>query len=675
MPREGAAPSYREPTISTRLKQKNLDMPALKESKSDLQHLLEANGYSAEDLWEIQKKKSQKVHQKSSELARAKQIFGALRDRAVSRDKSMFKSFQKMGLDYDGEDPGTLKFAPFYKALQGLYFDRLVSRQEAREIFDLVDKDRSGSISFDELKHAFDFAQGALGAVSDPGEQQDKKVDPRYTANAVNVNQLVGEDHSEIDMTTKARIKLTDQEMRDQKKAIKRLNELKYRVLDKVTAKAGRKTIRESLRMAYKEADANGDGNLSYDEFADWLGDGPGGLNLGFTQQDIRDLTLACDRDLDGGIDASEFIDTMSRKDRPDPRTFLNECRATEVNYMREEQNREVERLHERMTMQRQHQHTPQLVSGEISTRVWYTNDLDERVYASQSESAPLLKPLVGTGHLKLGSLGLTKLPTENTILSAPKEVDDNSDIISSKKSSRQQLISRTRHLRRNADTTKSTQDLLRSYVHRRTLNPGMVSRLNFEDFGKSMPHKRPDKGKNYKPVWADRLTFDRIGLGGPGVDPKSSFFSPDKERLRDVMKGSSGNVNPADKFCRDERATSVARTKDIRFAKRNYLARRKGQLRKRINHRADEAESQTLSRIRAKSFQKLRFLELLQEKEEHHVKSTYFTKGLIKSPIAARNKAGTFMLFRPPSPRGRRVDTLQTGIGTRPEAIVEWRY
>ena len=53
----------------------------------------------------------------------------------------MFKAFQDMDLDYGDEDPGTLKFDPFYKALQGLYFDRLVTKQEAHEIFDLVDND------------------------------------------------------------------------------------------------------------------------------------------------------------------------------------------------------------------------------------------------------------------------------------------------------------------------------------------------------------------------------------------------------------------------------------------------------------------------------------------------------------------------------------------------------
>ena len=47
---------------------------------------------------------------------------------------------------------------------------------------------------------------------------------------------------------------------------------------------------------------------MSYEEFADWLGNGPTGLNVGFTKDDIRDITLACDADLDGGISVDEFI-------------------------------------------------------------------------------------------------------------------------------------------------------------------------------------------------------------------------------------------------------------------------------------------------------------------------------------------------------------------------------
>ena len=64
-----------------------------------------------------------------------------------------------------------------------------------------------------------------------------------------------------------------------------------------------------------------------------------------------------------------------------------------------------------------------------------------------------------------------------------------------------------------------------------------------------------------------------------------------------------------------------------------------------------------------------------MQEVEEFAVRTSYNTKGLIKSPIAARNQAGSIMLFRPPSPRGRRNENLQTGIGQRAAAIVDWRF
>ena len=112
------------------------------------------------------------------------------------------------------------------------------------------------------------------------------------------------------------------------------------------------------------------------------------------------------------------------------------------------------------------------------------------------------------------------------------------------------------------------------------------------------------------------------------------------------------------------ERLDSVHDLKMVRKGKREYLAKRKGQLRRRIHQRTRDSESTDLARIRSKTFQRLRFLESMQEVE-----------GLIKSPIAARNQAGSICLFRPPSPRGRRTDTLQTGIGQREAAIIDWRF
>ncbi len=706
-------------------------------TKTDLDDMLEAQGFSADELWERQKNKSSKLAEKTTELARAKQIFGALRDQAHSKHRNMFKAFQKMDLNYDNdEDAGTLRFEPFYKALQGLYFDRLVSRQEAHDIFDLVDRDKSGAINYEELQAAFDFAQGALGAVKDPNQTKPK--DPRYAAVQAKLESP--------DMTIKARQKLTDAQMIEQKKAQMRLNELKYQVLDKVMATAGKKPIREALRLAYKEADANQDGNLSYDEFSAWLGNGPGGLNLGFTTRDIRDLTLACDRDLDGGIDCKEFIDTMSRKDRPDPRTFLNECRSQEVSHMRKEKEREAERLRENLQQPKRMQ-TPEFEHGELSTRIWYTEDYEDGVYESPEvkrrkreayQRALQASQLLGAGRVGGGSSssrsrsgvefreggggdggGVSQRPprspgslaplrnaaaaaapalrtggrVEVQATAAKDNVGDGGNdaaeiaeapylsgtsavaaaaLASSGRRSRQHAR-RSRTKRRSADTFDATQRLLKEHVHQRTLNPGMVSRLNFEDFGKQLPQKRPDKGQAFKPVWANRLTFDRIGLGGPGVDRSSPMFLHDDERLGEVRAGA--NVNPASKYCHRELRESVARTKALHHGKRHYLKKRKGHLRKNIAHRTNTAESAIQARIRSKTFQRLRFLEVMHEVEERSVKGTYYTKGLIKSPVAARNQAGTIMLFRPPSPRGRRVDTLQIGIGTRPEANVEWRY
>ena len=742
--------SYREPTESSRNREaaskaeraaKELSATAgppaadaeTEHNKTDLDDMLEAQGFSADELWERQKNKSSKLAEKTTELARAKKIFGALRDQAHSKHRNMFKAFQKMDLSYENDDDaGTLQFEPFYKALQGLYFDRLVSRQEAHDIFDLVDRDKSGAINFEELQAAFDFAQGALGKVKDPKKAKPK--DPRYVT--------VQAQLESPDMTVKARQKLTDAQMIEQKKAQMRLNELKYQVLDKVMATAGKKSIREALRLAYKEADANQDGNLSYEEFSAWLGDGPGGLNLGFSQRDIRDLTLACDRDLDGGIDCKEFIDTMSRKARPDPRTFLNECRSQEVSHMRKEKEREADRLRENLKKPKRIQ-TPELEPGELSTRIWYTEDYEEGVYESpeakrrkreayQRALQATQKPRVGGNsgnHLQkegggrgggedvlqrpLRSPG-SLTPLQNApAVSAPAlrtggsvevqaaaedNVSDSSDrvdgddtaeiakapdlsgtsavaaaaLASLKRRSRQPAL-RSRTKRRHADTLDATQKLLKEHVYQRTLNPGMVSRLNFEDFGKQLPQKRPDKGQAFKPAWANRLTFDRIGLGGPGVDRSSSMFLRDEDRLGEVRVGA--NVNPASKYCHRELRESVARTKAIHHGKRHYLKKRKGHLRKNIAHRSHKAENAMQARIRSKTFQRLRFLEVMHEVEEHSVKGTYYTKGLIKSPVAARNQAGTIMLFRPPSPRGRRVDTLQIGIGTRPEANVEWRY
>ena len=655
---------------------------------------------STENLWEAQQKKSNYKHEKMTEIMRAKMIFSALRDQHNSKHSSMFKAFQGMGLDYgedtSSDDSGTLKFQPFYEALQGLYFDRLVSKQEAHAVFDLVDKDNSGSINFNELQQAFDFATGALGMAVQPDETP--------TTEKVTEEVLIDSPHrgspaQPSSITVHALKVLTDEEMIEKKRANKRLNELKYRILDKVCQKNARKSIREALRVAYRDADVNGDGNLSYDEFADWLGDTPHGLGLGFTTKDIRDMTLACDRDLDGGIDCMEFIDTIARRDRPDPRTFLNESREVEIKYMEKVAENEVTRMQSRVAerLVKTPPTQPKTNTGEISTRVWYAEDYDERVYSkpesqSTTSSPRLLSPLKSSsssssvlnnsGEVSMNTPNLSPVKTSRSLRSDRSRSGSSRNARSTSKVGAKKLSARgiasknsrrRRISRKNADVSEDIQSKLKQFVYERTLNPGMVSRLNFEDFGKMLPLRKPEKGQDFKPVWASRLTFDRIGLGTGGVDLDSSMYATDRERLHAITSGA--NTNPADKFCTREKVEFEQSRNIVRRGKRDYLAQRKGQLRRRLHQRADNLESTNLSRIRAKTFQKMRYLESLNEVEEFHVRTSYNTKGMTKSPIAARNQAGSIMLFRPPSPRGRRVDNLQTGIGQRAAAIVDWSF
>jgi hypothetical protein len=129
--RKEAFPSVREKKLSSRRK-----LSESKHNTSNIESFVKED--SNDELWQTQMKKSETKHDKMTELSLAKKIFSALRDQHHSKHVNMFEAFQKMGLDYGGEDPGTLKFVPFYQALQNLYFDRLVSKQEAHEIFELI---------------------------------------------------------------------------------------------------------------------------------------------------------------------------------------------------------------------------------------------------------------------------------------------------------------------------------------------------------------------------------------------------------------------------------------------------------------------------------------------------------------------------------------------------------
>ena len=196
--------------------------------------------------------------------------------------------------------------------------------------------------------------------------------------------------------TQKAISTLTDEEMILRKRALKRMNELKYTIQQKILPKV-KTSLEKHLRETYNIADVNGDGNLSYEEFADWLGNGPTGLNVGFTKDDIRDITLACDADLDGGISVDEFIDFVTRKNKLDPRSFLNDKRQEKVNYMRSLRRRTLKNMRKKVD----HGNTARTVDTDhstddkLSTRLWYEDSnstQDGDVYANEAKRVEVEK-------------------------------------------------------------------------------------------------------------------------------------------------------------------------------------------------------------------------------------------------------------------------------------------
>ena len=57
-----------------------------------------------------------------------------------------------------------IDFDSFYHVLQEHYFDQYVTKQSALSIFNFVDKEKKGSISFDQLHHVYDEAVRHLGS-------------------------------------------------------------------------------------------------------------------------------------------------------------------------------------------------------------------------------------------------------------------------------------------------------------------------------------------------------------------------------------------------------------------------------------------------------------------------------------------------------------------------------
>ena len=112
------------------------------------------------DLWHRQLRKSEAMEERSEDIKRARGIFRMLREKAESKYNNFADAY---GSVFQLDEKGAINFASFYKALQGLYFDRFVTMQQARSIFDLADPDASGTIDYNELQRMYNFAELKLG--------------------------------------------------------------------------------------------------------------------------------------------------------------------------------------------------------------------------------------------------------------------------------------------------------------------------------------------------------------------------------------------------------------------------------------------------------------------------------------------------------------------------------
>ena len=664
-------------------------------------------------LWEEQLEQSKQKDKEIQTKKDAAKLFRQLHAMGESRFAKSQDEMRQLYHVYDGDT--SIDFEHFYQCLKDHYFTDQISIQNAKKIFAVVDRDGTGSIDFTELHHVYDEAVRSLGRAEVAKDEDMRLNQERYSS-------------LEMTRTQKALNQLTNDEMVLRKEALKRMNELKYKIQEKLRPRI-KTSLEETLRKTYALADVNGDGNLSYEEFSDWLGEGPGGLQVGFTKDEVRDITLATDVDLDGGISIDEFIEFVTRKNKQDPRTFMNESRAARVGYMRSLRNKSLKNMRKKVERgdSARTVDTDHSTHEDLSTRLWDDEDEHGRVI---KPSSPTLHTMVDSGrssskpefkkrmastvndqmeqHLDERSMHRTRfyaLDEAKTIhvrgqtppnssgshlgplIKSPVRRNLRKSFSSPTLSARSSILRRNQAKRRQPTVKYQTSVNLdmapQHYLPGGSKNVAL-STLDFEDMAKSTFTGRWDgRGKAFKPDWASRLTFDRVGVGGASKEEDSS---PDKQsipgflaetsRRAALSRKAAHTMNPAGKYIDDWTRQRVV-DHDERFVRtRNYLRANKRAIRtnvKRLDHEKHKAEH---ARILGKSGQQLRYLEVLEAIEERHINSTFFTKGLIKSPQAARMKAGSFTLFRPPSAGGSRSnDNLQTGIGTRKEAIVNWSY
>ena len=646
-----------------------------------------------EVLWDEQKAIAKKKHEAMATKKLALDVFRQLHELGEARYDNEHEEMQR--LYHTAPGAAQIDFETFYQCLQDHYFGNLISRQKAKNIFGVADKDKTGQIDFKELHNVYESAVRTLGA---PAQKLTKD----------EIRKKKEQDKMEMNRTQKALLELTNDEMILRKNAVKRMNELKYKIQEKMLPKV-KTSLENTLRETYNLADVNGDGNLSYEEFADWLGDGPTGLNVGFTKNDIRDVTLACDVDLDGGISVDEFIEFVTRKNKLDPRSFLNDSRADRVDYMKSLRSSSLENMRKKAAEGNTSRSvdTDHSYNHQLSTRLW-DDDTDGFLHPLQSPEGKTLPRLRRLGqtheedlekHIEergkvharfyaLNSMPVTKVREDpgrsKNINSGPSYTPKRSNIkrsfssptLSARSSTLRRLKHRGRRQRKNGDTSVDIGSAEHHQLPGGNIN-ALYSQINLENMANEMFTGRWDgRGKDHKPDWVQRLTFNRVNMGGDdGVLPGSSMYQKESERRKHITNKNARTTNPAGKLV-DDWTRNKKHDERLKFVRqRMYLRKNRRATRTKVKEIAHAQKKADNSRIFNKTCQQLRYLEVLQAVEDRVINNSYLTKGMITSPQAAKMKQGSINFFRPPSAGARQKDALQTGIGTRSAAIVHWSY
>ena len=175
--------------------------------------------------------------------------------------------------------------------------------------------------------------------------------------------------------------------------------------------------------------------------------------------------------------------------------------------------------------------------------------------------------------------------------------------------------------LRKSTDLTALDSSLTRSRVRAGT------QQLHLEPWD--------GRGKDHKPDWVQRLTFNRVNMGGDdGVLPGSSMYQKESERRKHITNKNARTTNPAGKLV-DDWTRNKKHDERLKFVRqRMYLRKNRRATRTKVKGIAHAQKKADNSRIFNKTCQQLRYLEVLQAVEDRVINNSYLTKGMITSTL-----------------------------------------